>query len=226
MGGGGFTSWNGVTALDRFILSQARSPRPAICFLPTATGDPEGYIARFTEVFAACDCTPTSLSLFRPHTADLRSFLLAQDVVYVGGGNTKSMLALWREWGVDHILREAYEQGTVLAGRSAGMICWFEQGITDSIPGPLTALSCLGWLEGTACPHYDGEPERRPRFHQMLASGELKPGLAADDGAALYFINEQFVEVVSEREGAQGYRLERAADGTVVETSIPARQLA
>ena len=139
---------------------------------------------------ATLDCRATHLSLVQPPTADLAAFVLEQDAIYVGGGNTRSLLALWREWGLDVALRAAYERGTVLGGISAGMICWFEYGITDSVPGALSPLRCLGWLPGTACPHYDGEAERRPAFHRLLAEGAVPAGYAADDGAALHFVDD------------------------------------
>jgi dipeptidase E len=153
--------------------------------------------------------------------------LLAFDVIYVGGGNTKSMLALWREWEVDKILREAWERGTVLCGGSAGMICWFEEGNTDSITGSLTALPCLGFLPGSACPHYDGEIDRRPSYQNMVACGEILPGLAADNGVGLYFVGTELHEAISEVDGASAYRVERDAGSAegFRETNIGARRL-
>jgi len=133
---------------------------------------------------SALDCRATHLSLIQPPSADLGAFVFAQDVIFVGGGNTRSLLALWREWGLDAILREAYERGIVLGGVSADMICWFEFGVTDSVPGALTPLKCLGWLPGSACPHYDKEIERRPSFQRLIAEGAIPGGYAADDGVS------------------------------------------
>ena len=149
---------------------------------------------------------------------------MEQDAIYVGGGNTRSLLALWREWGLDVALRSAYQRGVVLGGISAGMICWFEYGITDSVPGALSPLPCLGWLPGSACPHYDGEAERRPAFHRLLAEGRIPPGYAADDGVALHFIDDELAHVVASRPAAKGYRL-TVERGTVVETMLPVRVL-
>ena len=224
MGGGGFSMEPDNLALDDYILKQASRPRPQICFLATASGDAESYDLKFYAASARLDCRPSTLSLFRPHTADLKSFLLEQDVIYVGGGNTKSMLALWRDWGLDVILRQASENGVVLAGISAGAICWFEQGITDSIPGQLGVLPCLGLLPGSCCPHYDGEPERRPAFHRLLAAGQILPGYAVDDGAALHFVDGQLWRVVSSRPAARAYAMEMQA-GAVVERPLPADYL-
>jgi peptidase E len=141
------------------------------------------------------------------------------DVIYVGGGNTKSMLALWREWGLDVILREAWQAGVILAGLSAGSICWFEAGVTDSIPGDLTVLPCLGFLPGSNCPHYDGEAARRPAYQRFVAEGEIADGYAADDGVGLHYIGTGLERVISSRPEAKAYRVERH-DGRVHETPI------
>ena len=157
--------------------------------------------------------------MLRPTVRDMAAHLLVQDVIYVGGGNTKNMLALWREWELDQVLRTAWEQGIILAGLSAGAICWFEQGVTDSIPGELTALRGLGFLKGSHCPHYDGEPERRPAYHRLRKAGVLADGIAADDGVALHYIGDHLVRVVSSRPGARAYWV-YIMDGAVREEPI------
>jgi len=164
--------------------------------------------------------------LARPFVETSRSgFLLAQDVIYVGGGNTANMVAIWRLHGVDVILREAWERGVVLAGLSAGGLCWFEQGSTDSFGPGLAALDgLLGFLPGAFCPHYDGEAMRRPRLHELIASGSLGPTYACDDGAAVVFHGTKLHEAIAEREGATAYRVERLG-GTVRETALPTRLL-
>ena len=212
MGGGGFSMEPENPLLDRYILQLTGKEQPAVLFLGTASGDAHEYIDKFYAAFGALHCTPTHLSLFQPSTADPRSLLLGQDAIYVGGGNTKSMLALWREWGLDVMLREAWEQGVVLAGLSAGSICWFEEGTTDSIPGPLTRLACLGFLAGSNCPHYDGEAARRPTYQRMIAAGEMAPGYATDDGVGLHFSGTCLERIVSSRPRAQAYRVERVGD--------------
>ncbi|HEY8325705.1 MAG TPA: peptidase E [Ktedonobacterales bacterium] len=206
--------------LFRYLLGLTGKPRPEVCFIPTASGENRDYIISFYQRFGELGCSVRHLTFFNPPVADLRSYLLACDLIFVGGGNTKSMLALWREWGVDAILREAWERGVVLAGVSAGMICWFEQGITDSIPGPLTPLPCLGFLKGSACPHYDGEPERRPTFDHMLREGEIGPGYAADNHAALVFEGERLARVVATMPTARAYHLTRDATSRPVETPL------
>jgi len=213
MGGGGFSMEPDNLALDRYVLEQTGKPRPAVCFLPTAGGDPADYVVNFYAAFTKLDCQPSHLSLFRPPTADLQSLILEKDVVYVGGGNTRSMLALWREWGLDEILREAWDRGVVLAGLSAGAICWFEQGVTDSMPGRLGPLTCLGFLPGSCCPHYDGQAERKPAYHRLLSQGEILPGFGVDDGAALHFAGQELKCVVSSRPNARAYVVEKTAEG-------------
>jgi dipeptidase E len=213
MGGGGFSMEPENLLLDRFILSVAAVPEPKVCFVGTASGDAQTYVDKFYAAFNTLPCTPTDLSLFKPPTADLRSFVMGQDVIYVGGGNTRNLLVLWREWGLDAILREAWLSGKVMAGISAGSICWFQQGLSDSvIPGDLAPLDCLGFLPGSNSPHYDGEPGRRPSYHRFIREGKLVAGYAADDGAALHFIGEKLVSVVSSREAAKAYSVRRVGD--------------
>ena len=213
MGGGGFSMEPDNLALDRYVLALADCAEPRVCFLPTASGDAQSYIDRFYAAFRSLHCVPAHLSLFDPATTDgPRSLLLGQDVVYVGGGNTRSMLALWREWGIDAALREAWERGVILAGVSAGSICWFEEGVTDSVPGTLTPLRCLGFLPGSNNVHYDGEPERRPAYHRLIAAGLVVDGYATDDGVALHYVGRRLERVVSSRPQARAYRVERRDD--------------
>ena len=206
-------------SLSRYLLDQAAVECPRVCFLSQASGEDPSYLLRFYRHFHALGARPADLSLFQPHTADVEGFLLAHDAIYVGGGNTLSMLALWRAWGLERILRAAWEQGTLLAGVSAGAICWFEQGLTDSIPGKLSALDCLGLLPGSCSPHYDGEAERRPSYHRMIVSGEIKPGYGVDDNAALHFRGEDLAAVVTSRGCASAYLVKRGSDG-VTETRL------
>ena len=225
MGGGSFTIPDAEMRLERYVLAQVGSNKAKISFVPTASGESPEYVIKFYEAFGLFNCERSHFSFFKPHTKDLADYFLSQDVIYVGGGNTKSMLALWREWGVDKIMRAAWEQGVILCGVSAGMICWFEEGVTDSIPGKLTGLDCLGFLPGSACPHYDGEINRRPSYHKLVREKEVKPGLAADDGAALHYVGTELSAVVSSRSDAKAYRLELADDGNVVEKELNAKFL-
>lgn len=216
IGGSGFLTDAQTWELDRYVISQARSPEPAVCFIPTANGDSDASLLRFYTIFSQLPCKLSHLVFFRRTPRDLRSLLLSQDVIYVGGGNTRSMLAVWREWGLPEILREAWESGIVLAGRSAGAICWFEQGVTDSLADELVSLDCLGFLPGSCCPHYDGEADRRPSYHQLLLANKINAGIAIDDGVGVHFRGTELHRVVTPREKAGAYRVQ-AADGAVQE---------
>jgi dipeptidase E len=157
-------------------LKQAKKTTPKICFISTASGDSNNYISRYYNFFNKQNCKPSHLSLFKPPTRDLEEFLLEKDIIYVGGGNTRNLLALWKEWGLDNILRKAWNQGIVLAGISAGSICWFEEGVTDSFGEGLELIKCLGFLKGSNCPHYDGESDRRLSYHKLIYDVSLKSG--------------------------------------------------
>jgi dipeptidase E len=219
IGGAGLSTEGDDLRLEKYILHLAGAATPKICFLGTASGDTQSSIDRFYDACARLPCTPTHLSLYKPSTNDLAGLLLGQDILYVGGGSTRNLLALWREWGVDTIMRDAYERGIILCGVSAGSICWFGQGTTDSLFGPLTPITCLGFLPGSNSPHYDSEPERRPTYHRLIASGAIEDGYAADDGVGLHFIDGSLHTVISSRPNARAYRVERTGDG-VTETEI------
>jgi dipeptidase E len=206
MGGGGFSMEPENLLLDRFVLSLSNAATPKVCFVGTASGDAQSYVDRFYDSFRTLNCSPADLSLFKPPTTDLLSFVMEQDAIYVGGGNTRNLMVLWREWGLDAILRQAWLTGVVMAGISAGSLCWFDQGVSDSvIPGDLAPIVCLGLLPCSNCPHYDGEPGRRPAFHSFIRQGRLKAGYAADDGAALHFVGQKLESVVSSRATAKAY---------------------
>jgi dipeptidase E len=223
LGGGGFSMEPENPVLDAYILQQAHKPYPGVCFLPTASGDSFRYIADFYTAFARLDCRPSHLPFFQ-RTPDLKSYLFRQDVLYVGGGNTKSMLAVWNDWGLPELLREAWEKGVVLAGVSAGAICWFEQCLTDSYAGSLTVLDCLGFLPGSCCPHYDGEPERRPLFHELISKGEILPGFGLEDSAAIHFINQDIYRIIASDPYAKAYQV-RLVNGAVEEQALAAEYI-
>ncbi|MFY0407586.1 Type 1 glutamine amidotransferase-like domain-containing protein [Solicola sp. PLA-1-18] len=224
LGGGGFSMEPDNPLLDDFCLSLVPHDRtPKVCFVPTASGDAESYVEGFESAFDGRAETSV-LRLFGREVRDLRAFVAAQDVVYVGGGSTLNLLALWRLHGLDVALREAWEAGVVMAGISAGMNCWFEGSITDSWSTDLDPLpDGLGFVPGTACPHYDGEERRRPAYESAIADG-FGDGHAADDGAALLFVDGVLDEVVASRPDARAYRVERGADG-VTSTPLPTRYL-
>lgn len=226
MGGGGFSSEPDNPLLDQFVLDCAGTTRPKVCFLPHATDDAVRYVHNFFLAFTRLECRPSMLSLFAPHTTDVEGFLLDQDVIYVGGGNTRSMLALWREWSLDVILPRACERGVVLAGVSAGANCWHAYCSTDSFgAGTLRPLRALGMLPGGFCPHYDGESQRRPTLLAMVANGEMPATYACDDGAALRYVDGVVHEAVASRREARAFRVSRGADGAASETAVPTRYL-
>jgi peptidase E len=229
MGGGGFSMEPENPLLDDHVLALARQnrgrDRPRVCFVPTASGDSPSYIASFYIAFAR-RTEASHLPLFMRTGEDITTFLLEQDVIYVGGGNTENMLAIWRIHGVADALRAAWESGIVLTGLSAGSLCWFETGTTDSFGPALARLSGgLGLLSGSHAPHYDGEENRRPVYQRLVAEGVIPAGYAADDGAALVFRGTDLAEVVTSRPEARAYRVERGPDGAAVETALPTRYL-
>ncbi|GAP94938.1 peptidase E [Leptolyngbya sp. NIES-2104] len=225
MGGGGFSMEPENPLLDRYILNLTQSETPKVLFLPTASGDRDRYIVRFYSAFLKFPCIPSHLSLFNAPLADLRSLIFAQDILYVGGGSTKNLIALWKAWELDQILREAWERGIVLCGLSAGSLCWFESGVSDYLNnGEMAVLQCLGFLPGSHCPHYDGEATRRPAYHQFVEQSRLPAGYAADDGVGLHFIGDQLSAIVSSRPDAKAYRVKKIGD-SVHETPLQPRYL-
>lgn len=199
MGGGGFSMEPENPLLDNYILEQSDKTKPNICFIPTASGDSEGYITRFYNAFKNKNCNTSHLSLFKCHTNKIEEFIINQDILYVGGGNTRNLLVLWKEWNLDNIIKKAYDNGVILSGLSAGSICWFEEGLSDSISNGLNKLNCLGFLQGSNCPHFDGEEKRQPSYKSKIANKEMKDGYACDDGVGLHFINESLFKTISSR---------------------------
>jgi dipeptidase E len=208
-----------------YLLDLVGKPRARVCFVPTATGDSPATLVAMYSRFPAARAERTHLELFSRTVKDTRSMLLAQDIIYVGGGNTVNLLAVWRAHGVDKVMREAWENGVILTGGSAGSLCWYECGTTDSFDlYELARLDDgLGFLPGSHCPHYDGEPQRRPFYHSLIANG-LPQGIAIDDDAAVRYDAVAVAEVVSARAGATAYRVEKVGD-QVVETPLDARAL-
>lgn len=206
-------------AMERYLIAATGKRKPRICFIPTASADPPGYVKAVEDAFGHFGCKVSHLYLLKPEIANIESLLMKQDLIFVSGGNTRNMLALWRAWDVDKILRKAYNRGTVLAGGSAGGICWFEQGVTDSVPGKLLPMDCLGWLDGSCCPHYDSEVKRRPIYRKLIGRGEIKAGIALEDMAAAHYINGKLSKVVSFTPTAKAYALKRV-NGKFSETEL------
>lgn len=195
IGGGGFGRSPGEGVIEKYILDQSDKEKPNICFIPTATGDNEAYKVNYYSTFSKLNCSPVHLDFFK-RTPDLEELIKQQDVIFVGGGNTKSMLAVWKDWGLDLILKEAYERGVIMCGVSAGAICWFEEGVTDSWSEELKVMDCLGFVKGACCPHYDEEPQRRPSLSKFLTEGVMQSCYAVDGGCALHIENEQEYKAV------------------------------
>jgi peptidase E len=226
LGGGSLLPGSTDGPLWQHLLDLTGEAYPRVCFIGTASGDDPGYTAAFYGWFAR-RAQSTHLALFDRRIGDIEGFLLEHDLIVVGGGNTANMLAVWRLHGVDVALRRAWQSGVVLAGPSAGAVCWFEAGTTDSFGPALGALrDGLGFLPGSFCPHYDSESSRRPRYHELVTSGELPDGYAADDGVGLVFSDTTLTEVVAAMPETRAFRIARGAGGASVdETSIKPRLL-
>ena len=211
--------------LHQYLLDLSGRERPRICFIGTASGDNDSYMANFYATFAR-HAEASHLSLFDRRVDDIGAFLGEQDVIFVGGGNTANMLAVWRLHGVDKALKAAWDSGVVLAGPSAGGICWFEGGLTDSFgPGLAPLKDGLKFLPGSFCPHYDSESLRRPRYEEVVGSGALADGYAADDSVGILFVGRELAEVVASMPGQHAYRVERRKGNSVEDTQIRARLL-
>jgi dipeptidase E len=208
------------TLLDH-VLGLARGER--LLYVGTAGMEDSAYTVWWYARLAG-RATMTHLHFFPWPPAGLRELVLGHDLIMVTGGNTANALAVWRTHGFDAILRTAWQEGVLLAGWSAGMICWFEHGVTDSFGPQLGAIDCLGFLPGSACPHYDGEERRRPVYTQLVAEG-LPPGVAADDDVGLHFVGRELREVVTSRDGATAYRVgpdgEEALEARLLQETSP-----
>jgi dipeptidase E len=226
-GGGGFSMESGNPLLDDHVLSLARRKRPHVCFVPTASGDADHYVVRFYRRFSSVAHT-SHVSLFRRDRGsgavegDLREHLLAQDIIYVGGGSVLSLLGTWAAHGLPAILEECWRRGVILCGGSAGSLCWFDEAVT-AFHGPPQRVRALGLLPFSNCVHYDAEPERRTEFHAYVAAG-MTAGYGADDGCALHFVGTQLHDVVTSKRSAGAY-LVQAVGGEAVETALAVRQL-
>ncbi|HEY7132767.1 MAG TPA: peptidase E [Candidatus Limnocylindrales bacterium] len=229
MGGGGFQMEPDNPLLDDMVVALARErsgrDRPRICLIPTATADDPEVVTSFRRLFEP-KAEPSVLGLFARTDDDLVDLLFEQDAVYVTGGNTANLFALWRLHGLDRVLREAWERGVVMAGMSAGAICWFESCTTDSFGPTLRPLDGgLGILPGSLSPHYHGEALRRPLYLRLVGDGTLPAGYAVDDGAALVFRDRELLEVVTSRRDAGAWRVEPDGRGGAIETALTTRFL-
>lgn len=209
-------------AFTKYTIELTGKKNPKVCFLPTAWGDSHSLIAYWMSTVQHLDLKPLIQRTFittEGQTEPFENMLLNVDAIVVGGGNTLNMLAVWKAQGMDLILRKAYESGIVIAGGSAGSLCWFENGITDSRPVKLTKLEGLGWIKGSHCPHYDSEKKRKPLYHEMILKGEISPGYACDDLAGVYFENGKFKRAVSARANSKSYYID-VIDGKIMEKEL------
>jgi dipeptidase E len=223
VGGGGLGKAGTTPPIMKYFLELTGKPKPRVCYMPTAVGDQQTAIDRWYAVMKTMDCEPHHQKVFiaSGKTKSFEEELLKADAIYVGGGNTLNMVAIWKAQGIDKILRKAWEKGTVLGGESAGSICWFEYGSTDSRPAELSHMECLGFLKGSNCPHYDGEKKRRPSFQDWIQTGQIKEGIACDNGVAAHFVDDKLFKVVSTRPNAKAYVVKRGGDKVVEEALQP-----
>ncbi len=196
-GGGAFYQNNELSVLDKYLLKLTKKKKPNVSLIPTASGDALSIIQRFYGAYTKEVCKPTHLSLFRREITNLEKYILSQDLIFVSGGNTVNMLALWRQWDLDILLYKAWQKGIVLAGSSAGAICWFESGTTDSY-GPILKpmQGALGFLKGSFTPHVSSEKTRLGICKASIKSGAIDEGYAVDDHVALHFRNEKLYKVL------------------------------
>lgn len=232
LGGGGFLMEDGRSAIDDYLLELAQRDRPRICFIATPSGDLPEHLDKFYAAYTPTLCDATHLSFFRKPSHNsvaldgLREHILSRDIVFVGGGNTKSALSVWREWRLDAVLREALQAGVILSGMSAGAMCWFEHGLTDSFWGAeLQPLRCLGFIRGSCGVHYSSDPQRRRALHAAIKAGKVSRALAIDDYAAVLLVEGEVETVLSWSAGATAYRVALGDQG-VDEIAYDARELA
>ena len=218
IGGGGFGRNPNKPIIEDYIINLAGIKKPTITFFPTASAEDANYIVNFYTAFAQLDCKAQHISLFKK-TPDLKAVIEESNIIYIGGGNTKSMLAVFRDWGLDKLIVNAYKKGTVLAGVSAGAICWFERGVTDSWAHGLRVLDCMGLLKGVCCPHYDGEVNRRPSVEKFLFNKTIDSSLCIEDGAAVHFENESINTAISFYKNKNAYSVEYK-DGVLIEKPL------
>lgn len=205
-GGGGWSSDTGIGPLERHILGLTDAARPRVCLLPTASGDSDWLVARFYETFARSGCEPSHLALFHSHPAGVEEYLLSQDVIYVGGGSSANLMAVWGVHGLGSALRAAWERGVVLSGVSAGAICWFAAGLTNSLGPGFAPVAGLGLLPGGFCPHADSDPGRLDALRALIEAGRMPPTFAVNDGAAVHLSDDAPPRLVIELAG-RGARL-------------------
>ncbi|OQS01946.1 peptidase S51 family protein [Thraustotheca clavata] len=213
------------TVYLKYMAALTGKPRPRICFLPTANGDSQSCILEFYQQCAPLNVEPFVQLLFvSKNNLDFDEMLLSMDAIVCSGGNTVNQQAIWKAHGIDDILKQAWDKGIVLGGASAGGLCWFEEGTTDSRPKRLTTVKCLGFLPGSHCPHYDSQLDRRPLYQKLISTGELKPGYACDDDAGIYFEDHEPIRAVTARADARVYYVSMV-NGQIQEQVLPTHSI-
>ena len=218
IGGGGFGRNPKNTTIEKYLIKQCNVEKPNICFIPTASAEDKGYTVNFYSAFSKFNCSLSHINFFQ-RTPRLNSIINKQDIIYVGGGNTKSMLAIWKEWKLDKLLIKAYNKGAILCGVSAGAICWFDQGVTDSWASNLNIIDCLGIIKGCCCPHYDAEKNRRPLVHSFIDNKKIDSCFAIEDEAALHYKNNKLYRSVNFGNNKTSYHVKDVC-GKITETPI------
>ena len=208
IGGGGFGRSLGSLEIEKYIISLTRKKNPKICFIPTASGDSTLYKLNFYRAFSKLDCITSHIDFFS-RTENLEEKVLTQDIIYVGGGNTKSMLAVWKEWNLHNILKNAYEKGILMSGVSAGAICWFDKGITDSFANELKIIDCLGIVDGIACPHFDEERDREPYVNDVINREIIKSCICIEGNCALHIKNDKEYSSIDFGNGKKCFRVSK-----------------
>lgn len=224
LGGGGFSMEQDNPLFDNYILNASGKPNPKICFFGNAGGDAQDYIDKFYNVYNKLNCVPSHISLKTKPEINLEKFILDQDILFVGGGSTRFLMAQWKNYGLDKIMKKAYDKGIVLSGMSAGAIVWFSDGIYNPEDTKLMKLPCLGLLQGSFCPHYDERTELRFSFREIISEGTLKNGYGVEDYCGLHFINNQLYTVISSRKGVKAFSV-RKTSKTYIETELPTTYL-
>ncbi len=206
IGGGGFGRSLGSLKIEKFIISLISKKRPKICFIPTASGDNSLYKLNFYRAFSKLNCITSHIDFFS-RTENLEEKIFSQDIIYVGGGNTKSMLAVWKDWNLNNILHDAYNKGIVMSGVSAGAICWFDKGITDSFANKLKIIDCLGLVDGIACPHFDEEKEREPYVKDIINREIINSCICIEGNCALHIKNDYEYSSIDFGNGKKCFKL-------------------
>ena len=212
LGGGGFSDQPDNLLLDEYMLLQTNKANPKVLFLPTAGGDHEDYISKFYGAYKKFNCIPNHLSLSKitvPYKK-LEQTIMSQDMIFVGGGSPKFLMQIWRKAGFDRIMKKAWKEGIILSGMSAGAICWFEDGFTNPKDDLWKRINCLGFLEGSLCPHYDNRGELRKAYRKMISSGELSSGYGVQDGVALHYCGTELKYIVSGSPDAKAFYVKKS----------------